>query len=322
MAVSGRVSGNLRTELSPLVDTGPLCEVAVPPGGADADCPRVAVIDVDGILTNFNHVGPYSVGENPVATFKEKLDAAADPRVCAVVLRINTPGGGVAASDLMRRELQAFRQQTNKPVVASLLDLGAGGGYFLATACDSIVALPSSMVGGIGVVLNLYYAEQGMAQINVFDTSIRSGERIDMGSPVRNLTAEERQLLRSMAADYHDQFKKAVLAGRPRVKADAPSFDGRIMSGPQALAAGLVDSLGSPADAIALARHLAGVDRAVVVLYRRTGDPARTLYATSPNRPINASSLPWSVPGPDRSKLPLFLYLWDADPTMMRLTGM
>src|SRR5215213_3554202 len=91
----GQVEGRMRTELPPVVDPGPLSEVIVPPCRPGHGCAKVAIIDVDGVLTNVNHTGPYSMGENPVASFKEKLDAAAaDPAVKAIVVRVNSPGGG------------------------------------------------------------------------------------------------------------------------------------------------------------------------------------------------------------------------------------
>ena len=146
---------------------------------------HVAVVDVDGVIVNRNMTGLGSMGENPVALFREKLDTIArDGRVRAVVLRINSPGGGVTASDIMRRDLVEFRQRTGLPVVACLLDTGTGGAYYIATACDAIVAHPTSVVGGVGVILNLYNMEDTLAQFNVLPASIRAGERIDAGSPV------------------------------------------------------------------------------------------------------------------------------------------
>lgn len=315
--VQGKMDARVRTEMAPLIDIGPLQEVALT--ACDAGC-KVAVIDIDGVLTNLNHVGPFSVGENPVAVFKEKLDAsAADPAVKAVVLRINTPGGGVAATDLMWHELQRFRQATGKPVVACLLDLGTGGGYYLATGCDGVLAIPSSVVGGIGVILNLYFAKTGMAMINVFDDSVRAGDKIDMGSSVRKVDEEEKKLFEAMAKGYHDRFKQVVLQARKAVKPDV--FDGRVMTGPQAVEAGLVDGVGYLDDAIAGAAKLANVAKVQAVMYRRPGDAARTVYASTPNRPIHTQVLPMSVPGPDRSKLPLFLYMWQPEPTLLKTSG-
>jgi protease-4 len=322
VAVQGPVLTQVEANLTAPLDEGPLLEAAVPPGDCHGAGGKVAVIDVDGLLVNFNPVGPYSAGENPVALFKEKLDAAAaDPAVQAVVLRINTPGGGVAATDLMHQALKEFRCQTHKPVVACLLDFGAGGGYYLASGCDAIVAIPSAVVGGIGVMLNLYYAEVAMEQNNVFNSSIKSGERIDMGTPARKLTDEEKKLFTAMARAYHETFKQAVLSARPRVRPDADCFDGRVMTAAQAATEGLVDTVGYLPEAVAAACQLANAGPVRTVMYCRKSTPARSLLATTPNRPIQATSLPWSVPGLDRSRLPLFLYLWQADPTMLRLTG-
>jgi protease IV len=316
------VNGKVQMEFPGQIDAGPMLEVAMPsPNCADAAA-KIAVIDVDGILCNLDYVGPYSQGDNPLTAFKEKLaHAACDPAVRAVVLRINSPGGGVAASDLMLHEVQDFKKQTGKPVVACLLDVGAGGAYYLACGTDGIVASPTSVVGGIGVVLNLYYATVAMELQNIFDVSIRAGTSIDMGSPTRKLTPEERTLFDAMAKEYHARFKNVVVAGRNNVPADAAFFDGRVMSAAQAQQAGLIDGIGYLEDALAMARHLSDNSQARPVMYRRKGDPAYSLYATSANRPIHATFMPYSVPGLDRSRLPLFLYMWQADPTMLKMTG-
>jgi len=315
------MSAKVNATMNSLPDLGPLLEVALPPHGPlPARC-KVALIDVDGLLLNTDLVGPYSMGENPVAMFQEKLLAAgSDQAVKGVVLRINSPGGGAAATEIMWRALVDFRRQTGKPVVACILDEGAGGGYYLASACDQVVAIPSSVIGGIGVVLNLYYMELAMEQWNVFGNPIKSGERIDMGTPIRKMTAEEKKLLNAMATEYHTNFKQAVLSNRPQIQSDSPVFDGRIMSTSTARDAGLIDGVGFLPDAIERVKQIIKVEGATVVAYRRPESPARSLYATVPNRPAQGVSVPASIPGLDRSKLPLFLYLWQADPTLVRIT--
>ena len=294
----------------------------MPPGNCGPGTGKVAVIDVDGLLVNFNPVGPYSAGDNPVAVFQEKLTAAgADPAVHAVVLRINSPGGGVAATDLMVHALMEFRHHTGKPVVACVLDLGTGGSYYLASPCDRVVAIPTAVVGGIGVLLNLYYLEVSMEQWNVFTNPIKAGERIDMGTSQRKMTDNEKAMFTHMAREYHAQFQQAVRRGRPHVKPDATVFDGRILTASQAVEAGLVDTVGYLPEAIATACQLANHGPLHPVVYCRPNSPARTIYATTPNRPIQTNAMPWSVPGLDRSRLPLFLYMWQAEPTLLRLTG-
>ena len=116
------------------------------------------------------------MGENPVSAFREKLEAAAaDPRVRAVVLRINSPGGGVAASDLLAEELRRFRQAMGKPVVACLMDVATGGAYYLAVGCDRVVALPTSITGGVGAIVNHANLQDAMAQFNIRVETIKAG---------------------------------------------------------------------------------------------------------------------------------------------------
>jgi protease IV len=312
----------VNASLNSLPDQGPLLEVPVGvPGIHPATC-KVAVIDIDGVLLNADTVGPFSMGENPVAVFQEKLNAAAaDPAVKAVVLRVNSPGGSVAATEIMGQSLASFRQQTGKPVVACLLDQAAGGAYYLASSCDQIVAMPASIVGGIGVILNLYYLEVAMEYFNVFGTPIKAGDRIDMGSPARKMTAAEKAMFTAMAKEYHANYIQVVQRGRPQVKADAAIFDGRILSSSKALEEGLIDAVGFLPDALERARCLAKAEAVMPVMYRRQGSPARSLYDTVPNRPLQATGVSVNLPGLDRSKLPLFLYLWQVEPTLVRVSG-
>jgi protease-4 len=304
-------------------NTSPLAEmpVAGPP-----DCrqgPKVAVLDVDGLLVNFNPAGFYSNGDNPVDLFKQKLDAAAaDPDVCAVVVRINSPGGAVAATDMMWRELLAFRDRTQRPVVACLMDLATSGGYYLATASDLIVAHPLTVTGAVGVVLNLYNLKDFMSTFNIIDQSIKAGAHIDAGSMTRALTPEERQMLQAVADEFYEHFKTVVRCQRPHLDlADGATLDGRVFTARQACQRGLVDRVGYLEDAIEAARGLAGQPSARVVLYHHCNDPARTPFATTPNVPAQATLVPFSMPGAERSRLPTFLYLWQPDPTLIRLGG-
>src|SRR5205085_10593372 len=136
--------------------------------GKGDDTARVAIVDVDGLILNTPFAGPMSLGENPVALFREKLDAVeADGCVKAVVLRVNSHGGGVAACVAMRRDLERFKARCRKPVVACLLDTAAGGSYYLASAADTVVATEASVTGATGVILNLFNLQDLMAQFNV-----------------------------------------------------------------------------------------------------------------------------------------------------------
>lgn len=306
------------SELPPPKDDSPLQPVQVIPGSDP--CRKVALIDVDGLLLNRNLTGLLSAGENPVDVFREKLDlAAADPQICAVVLRINSPGGSATATDIMWRDLCVFRAKAGRPVVACLMDSGTGGAYYLACAADRIVAHPTTITGGIGVIFNLYDLQDTLATYNILSQSIKSGERIDMGSPVRQMTDESREILEQTAASLHQRFRNVVRQGRSlKIPDNAPIFDGRILTAQTALEHGLIDSIGYLDDAVANAAAMGGCPDAQTVILRRRKDVARTPYAVTPNTPLQQDLLPLSLPGLDRSKLPAFLYLWQPDPTIVR----
>lgn len=283
-------------------------------GGNACVCEKIAIIDVDGVLLNRNFKGLDSLGENPVSLFHEKLDAAArDAQVKGVVLRINSPGGSVTASDIMRRDLVEFRQRCGKPIVASVLDIGAGGAYYLATACDYITIHPTSVIGGVGVVMNLYNLEDTLQQQTVEARTIRAGKYVDLGTPVVRLDEDGEEILTSIAEELHDRFKTAVQAMRPSV--ETKYLDGRILSANQALENGFVDEIAYLDDAIRQAEGLAGTSsQARIVMFRRNNDRALTEFDITPNSPSSLASIPISLPGLDRANLPLFLYLWQPEP--------
>ncbi len=321
--VAAAFNGSIDVRMPAASDPGPVVPVVVR-AGAGPQCGRVAVIDVDGLLLNQSMSGLYSVGENPVASFREKLDASArDERVRAVVLRLNSPGGGVAASDLMAEELRRFRAATNKPVVACLLDVATGGAYYVAIGCDRIVALPTSVTGAVGALVNHANLEDAMAQLNVRVEAIKAGDKIDMGTVTGPLDDETRKLFQGMADGFRARFFTRLAQARAQMtEPDRRAIaDGRIVDASQALKLHMVDSLGYPDDAIAEAERLSGLASAEVVLFQRQGYPVRSIYATVPNVPLQSELLPFSYPGLERSKLPAFLYLWQPDPTMTRLGG-
>lgn len=310
---------------------------------------RIAVLDVDGLLLNKNIRGLGAMGENPVALFREKLDAlATDPSVAAIVLRINSPGGGVTASDMMTRDLMQLKQQRQIPIVACIMDVGAGGAYYLATEADHIVAHPTSVVGAVGVIFNAFRLDD-MPSFSVQSIPVKAGSKVDMGSPTRRQTEVEHNLLQDLANEFHQRFIDRV-ARRRSLRVDAtqaelaaaeeafstesdqmlldqqvmtreaalnPVLDGRVISGIKAMENGLVDQLGYLDDAVVIARQLAGLaEDTPVVMLRRDNDRAYTLLDVTPNSPTMTSIVPLNIPGLDRSQLPNFLYLWQPEPSM------
>jgi protease-4 len=281
------------------------------------------VVDVDGLLVNSNSSGLGSWGENPVSVFRERLDAIEkDHRIRAVVLRINSPGGSVTASDIMLRDLMAFRNRSQLPVIACLMDVGAGGAYYLATGADFIVAHPTTVTGAIGCILNLYNLQDLMAQFNIVGVPIKAGTNIDLGSPIKSMTDEQRRLLQTMADEYHGRFKSVVIDRRPSVDGTLEStFDGRAFTAQQALELRLIDRIGYLDNAIAVAKDSAHLIHAEVVFLHRRTDPPLSTYSVTPNTPLQNTLLPLNVPGLDRSRLPTFLYLWQIEPSTEMLRG-
>jgi len=301
--------------------------VALPPQTPYCNGYKIALIDVDGLLFNRNYTGIDSMGENPVGLFREKLEAATrDPNIRAVVLRINSPGGGVTASDIMRRDLVQFKRITGLPVIACLMDVGAGGGYYLATAADHIVALPTSVTGGIGCVFNVYSLTSAMQEQGVFPAVVRSGERIDMGSPVSQtderveVVEQSAEMLEKMAQEFHNRFREVVERSRPHLHMKEEDWDGRVFTATQAREKGLIDDIAYLDDAIAMAQNVSGTGPgARTVMFRRCNDRAYSQYEITPNIPATSSGMPLSIPGLDRARMPMFLYLWQPEPSLEKI---
>ncbi len=325
MDVAGdmKMSGNMNTSMKTDNTASRLSSVVIQ-SGKNSSCEpigKLAIIDVDGILINKNISGLGSMNENPVALFREKLDALRlDPMVRAVVLRINSPGGGVTAADIMSRDVISFRQETQIPVVACLMDVGAGGAYYLASHTDAIIAHPTSIVGGIGVILNVYNLEDTLGQFNIASEPIKAGDQIDIASTERAMEKGERATLQKIADSFHSRFIDHVKSVRPNSAGVKENFGGGIFTGADALKNGLIDDVGYLDDAIALARIKSnlGTDSSVVML-RRDNDRAYSQFDVTPNTPY--SLLPIKMPGLDRSTLPTFLYLWQADPSYLTSAG-
>ncbi len=319
--VDANVNGHVDADLSLTPKPIPVRAVRLP-HATKHRAPVVALVDVDGLLLDADAAGLGSLGENPVAAFREKLDAIeADAQVCAVVVRINTYGGGVTASDIMWRDLQAFRHRTGLPVVACLMDVATGGGYYLATAADKIVAHPTTITGGIGCILNLYNLQDLMGQFNIVNMAIKSGPKIDVGTPTKPLDEADRQLLQQMCDDFHARFRKLVLETRPVDAKNEAVFDGRVCTGIKAHEWGLVDRVGYLDDALALCGGLGRSPAADVVTFRRKGDEALSTYAITPNIPLHDKLVPVSIPGLDRTRLPTYLYMWLVEPSAEKILG-
>lgn len=184
----------------------------------------------------------------------------------AVVVRIDSPGGEVAATQEIYGAIEKLKKK--KPVIASLGSMAASGGYYIASACHQIVSNPGTLTGSIGVIMELANVEELMRKVGLKGYSIKSGPHKDVGSPLRPLSPEGRAILQALVDDVHGQFVRAVAKGRnlpePKVRQLA---DGRVYSGEQAKRLGLVDQLGNMDDAIDLAATRGGIKGAPEIIY-------------------------------------------------------
>lgn len=287
---------------------GPLQETQVDGTGKA----KVLVIDISGMISSQEKEGLRST-PSMIASVKEQLTRAAkDEQVKAIVLRINTPGGTVTASDIIYHELKTFKTTRKVPIIASIMDLGTSGGYYIAAAADSVMAHPSSVTGSIGVIMLTMNARGLLEKVGVEATAVTSGPRKDMGSPFRVMTAEERAIFQELIDSFYQRFLTIVQEGRSNLQMEQIKrlADGRIYTGDQAKAAGLIDEIGYLEDAVELAKKKAGLTEARVVTYRRPGEYSNNVYSKllAPSGLAGLADL--DLMTVVRGGTPQFMYLW------------
>jgi protease-4 len=208
---------------------------------------RVAVLPLLGVITENHRV------------LSELRDYRRDGSVKGYVLLINSPGGEVAPSQSINRELSRLRED-GYPVVAAIGSVGASGAYYAALGADTILAMPGSLVGSIGVLMEFPNYEQLLDKVGLSYEVIKSAEHKDLGSPYREVTDEERELLQDVVDDVFGQFIQAVVESRNLSRDSVLRVaDGRLLSGRQAVEYGLIDGEGDLVDAITMAGNMAGL---------------------------------------------------------------
>lgn len=230
---------------------------------------KVAIIPVKGILSNESAEGLFIEKPSIVEVIRQQLEqATADTYVKAVLLEVDSPGGGITASDIIYNQIMKFKTETQKKVVVYMQDIAASGGYYVSSAADAIVAHPTTITGSIGVIMPLINVAELINRYGIKDNSIASGNLKEIGSPLKQMTPEEAAVLKGIIGEMYMQFINVVSTGRNMdVEAVKKIADGRIYTGQQALENGLVDQLGYLEDAIALTKKLAGLTEATIVRY-------------------------------------------------------
>ncbi len=245
---------------------------------------RIALIDIRGVIYDASKPSLLGDGENPVDRFVAQLDLAAeDDAVKAIILRITSPGGTVTGSDIMYHELRRFADQTHKPIIASMGEVAASGGYYLAVGADHIIAEPTTITGSIGVIMPTLNMSEGLSKIGIKARSVKSGANKDIANPLEPMRDSQYAVLQGLVDEFYDQFKSLVLERRhidPSRVAEAT--DGRVFSGRQALPLGLVDELGGIREAFTAAKRFANLESATLIRYASKGSVARSPYALAP----------------------------------------
>ena len=253
--------------------------------GRGAD--KIAVLPVVGTIGS-EETAPLAMPAATPETLRDQLrQAAKDERVKAIILEINSPGGGVVASNQIHESIKDFKETTKKPVVVSMDQTAASGGYYISTAADKIVANENTLTGSLGVIFSYLNIEDAADKLGLEEEVIKSGKYKDIGSAFREPTEKEIEILQTLIDESYDDFVEVIVEGRDLPEDQVRELaDGRVYSGLQAESLGLVDELGDLEKAAELSRDLAGVEEATVVRYKRVPGLAELLRARlAPSEP-------------------------------------
>lgn len=290
----------------------PLKETTVSGSGKD----KILIMDISGIISEEKRRGLAGFSDEPdmVARIKEELKTAArDKHIKAVILRINSPGGTVTASDMIHHEIEQFKKKTDTRIIACIMDLGASGGYYVAVSADKIIAHPTTVTGSIGVIMLNLSVEGLLQKIGVKDTSVKTGEHKDMGSPLKVMTDEERNIFQGVMDTMYERFLTVIAENRKEL---APGklrslADGRIYTAQQALEYGLIDQIGYLDEAILLAKEEAKLTEARIVIYHRPGTYRNNIYSQLSSTGFGTINLlNIDLKSFVHSGTPSFMYLW------------
>ncbi len=210
---------------------------------------QIAIVEIQGMITGSR------------VTVRQLRDFQHNPKVKGIILRIDSPGGGVGPSQEIYNAVTRIREEGRKKIFASLGSVAASGGYYIASAADTIFANPGTLTGSIGVIMAFSNIQDLIEKIGIRPEVIKSGAFKDVGSPVRPISSEERKLLQNLVDDVHQQFVEDVAKGRNLPIQDVQRLaDGRVYTGRQAYELKMVDHLGGLQDAIDLLATQAGIE--------------------------------------------------------------
>jgi len=277
---------------------------------------KLLLIDITGFISEKESSGGVREKPSMVAEVKEELQKAEkDEDIAGVIIRINSPGGTVAASDLIYHELVQFKDHRKIPVYACITGIGASGAYYIAAAADEIDAHPTAITGSIGVLVLRFNVEGLMTKIGVKEHTEKSGAMKDFLSPFRPATPAEEKVIRDIISSLYQRFLSVVLArpGTPLTRAELEKLaDGRIFTAEQAAATRLIDRVAYLDETVAAMKKKLNLKEARVVTYHRPASYRGTIYSGSiPETPQVFNLININADGLDLLTSTDFLYLWE-----------
>ena len=277
---------------------------------------KILLMDVSGVISSNEKRGmfPFQKEVSIVSRVREELKKAAnDERIKGLVIKINSPGGMVTASDIINREINKFKEEKRMPVIACIVDLAASGGYYIAVSADTIMAHPTSVTGSIGAIALKFNAQGLMEKIGIENETITAGDKKDFLSPLRPMTKEEREIIQEMLNNLHERFMNVVAKGRKDLSLEQVRMlaDGRVFVAEKALEEKLIDEIGYLDDAIDLVKKRAGIDKAKVIVYHRPYSYENNIYSRMMNSDFKNINLVNLDLGGLINDMGLgFMYLW------------
>ncbi len=300
--------------VSLLPETKPLEEKVLEGEGRQ----KILLIDLDGLISFKEETDNLKLTTKPskVAFFREVLrKAEADADVAGVIVRINSPGGSVSASDTIYHEIMRFREKRKMPVYAYIMELGASGGYYVASASDRIIASPTAITGSIGVIAMKFNIEGLLSRIGVSDETYKSGPKKDFWSPFRPSTEQEKKMLQEIIDRLYARFVSVVYANRRKVMTEAEVrsiADGRILTAEEALDARLIDQTAYLDETVDAMKKSLNIERAKVITYIRPRSFKSNIYSEAPMQGAQTINL-ISINAEDLRLFSgaQFMYLWN-----------
>jgi len=274
---------------------------------------RIAIIDVSGVLTSGGAGGGLMSRDSSVVDLDRKLAAARkDKHIKALVLRVDSPGGGVTASDTMHRAVQRYREDTGVPVYASMQSVAASGGYYISMAADEVYATPTTVTGSIGVIAAFLEVAELMDRFGVRMNAVTTGDMKDAGAFYKSMGKEDRELYQALINDMYDKFIAVVQANRDKLSEERirDLADGRVYTADQALDAGLIDGVMYLDEVLDKAKEEVGGRPTVVLITRSSVGEAESAYAKSPGGAPTVNLINLEAPSMHPATHEAFNYLW------------